>query len=924
MLSRFQCRYLILGTMLAWCVMLGCAKTRQEHQREVDHEVYSTIAERNGDARWRVPKIDIRMNPESRFFEPFNQNCPPSPIDDRVSHSYMRCVDGKRGWKHWDDYGTRTELENTGWRMNLGQFGTEDQDANIQIDLDSAVRLAYLHSPLHQNQLETLYLSALDVTEERFRLDTQFFAGFDTIYNHNGRIVPASIQFDGVSDRYIVNPPSEGIESNRLTVGSGNPPAQATRRFATAGELLAGFANSFAFEFTGDDVNLAGSLANFTFIQPLLRGAGRDIALEQLTFAERNLLANLRAYSQFRQGFYTLVAVGDLGVAGPIRGSRTTNLSIFSGLAGVDGYVGLLQQQQQIRNAEDNLKLQLRSLERLEAFLDTGLIDLVQVEQFRQNIENERANLLQLRNDYLRTFDNYKRITLGLPPDAPLSLDDTLIQQFQLVSAEGTQLQDQIAIEQAVMGAMGETIRSEQLQPIIDDIQSIAEIVVALISDAQDDVTRMEEQVEKRFGYRDQASDEALQEDIAQLVADAAELSVDFDSQMQILERLANDLEASARDDANDLRTRATNLLGNFKRLTQITILVQARARLESVSIDPFRLSPETAFDIALANRLDFMNGRAALVDRWRLIAVSADALQSVLNITASGDMRSDHNNPFSLRRSTSRARLGLEFDAPFTRIIERNDYREALINYQRDRRAFIQSEDALHVDLRVLLRQIQQLEENLEIQRRSVAIAIRRVDLTQSELEAPSRPAQPGQRPPQLGPTAAINLISAQAALRDTQNSFLRAWLSYYAAKMRLARELGVMSLDSEGKWIELPLPSDGSLPGSDTEESSQASPSPTNKAAFNDVLTIGNAAVDNSLSNTADSATNDSMRTNRNFPPEVPDALIELVELVPDNYPIPIPEVPIPIPDVTVAPQRTNAQDFERRAGVLKPVFR
>ena len=44
---------------------------------------------------------------------------------------------------------------------------------------------------------------------------------------------------------------------------------------------------------------------------------------------------------------------------------------------------------------------------------------------------------------------------------------------------------------------------------------------------------------------------------------------------------------------------------------------------------------------------------------------------------------------------------------------------------------------------------------------------------------------------------------------MRDTQNRFLRAWLNHYAAKMRLARELGIMMLDAEGRWIDTPIPS-------------------------------------------------------------------------------------------------------------------
>ena len=242
------------------------------------------------------------------------------------------------------------------------------------------------------------------------------------------------------------------------------------------------------------------------------------------------------------------------------------------------------------------------------------------------------------------------------------------------------------------------------------------------------------------------------------------------------------------------------------QQLVDRLILVPARARLEAITVDSIALPSEEAFQIALAHRLDFMNGRAALVDRWRLIQVEADSLQSILDLTASGDLRTARNNPLSFRAPTGSMRVGVEFDAPLTRYLERNAYRESLIEYQRSRRDFIQSRDGLHLGVRELLRQIEQLRQNLEIQRRAVTIAIRRVDQTQLLLNPPRPAPQPGQRQP-INPTTAINLLSAQTSLRDTQNSFLNAWLEYYAARMRLYRELGIMELDPAGRWIERPI---------------------------------------------------------------------------------------------------------------------
>jgi hypothetical protein len=771
----------------------GCSRT--EHRLQADREAYGVIAERNDDPRWHAADYSIEIDPRSRYFDPCDPDRPPMPQDDPASHEYMRRVDGMKGWKHWHDNGDRVELENPAWREALAEYVEVGEGGSVKLNIDSALQLAYVHSPSHQNQLETLYLSALDVTTERFRLDTQFFGGYGATYDHNG-----------------------SLESNQLTVGrpsAADPALQARRRFATAGELLVGFANSFVFEFTGSDTNFAASLANFSFIQPLLRGAGRDVALEQLTLVERALLANLRAYHQYRQGFYTQVAIGELGVAGPQRGGGGTVIAGFHGQGFVGGYIGLLQELQQIRNTEDSLSLQLRTLSQLEAHLKGGVIDLVQVDQFRQSIENERANLLQNSNSFELSLDRYKTGTLGLPPNLPIELDDNLIRQFQLVARKATAIEDSIVELQDRVGKLSDDVGKlradagvETIRQVLTDTFQLLEPIQRQLDDVRPDLDRMQEEVPVREQTMTDVKREEFQRDRERLHEELTDLKQQFEEAKAELKTLQDGLSEETKETTVD---GSVNCLRGLLGLVQGSMLVQARARLETVSVETIELDSQDAFGIALANRMDFMNGRAALVDSWRLIQFNADALQSVLNVTADGDIRTARDNPVSFRGSTRNLRLGLEFDAPFTRLLERNNYRQSLIDYQRDRRNFIQSRDSLHLGLRGLIRQIEQLRTDLEIQRRAVAIAIRRVDLTRAALYAPVRPPQPGQRPAQFGPTAATNLLTALSALRNTQNNFMSVWLNHHAARMRLARELGIMKLDHDGSWIDTPISSSG-----------------------------------------------------------------------------------------------------------------
>ena len=794
--------FLRLSIYIGICTLVGCSVADQ--RREADESAYSIIKNASTDPRWKTSDFNVVDDQRSRFFDSSNPDEIPMPLDDPASGKFMEMVHGMPGSKTWGKHGTIREYESPDWRAMLASYNSVDDSGAVKLNVDSALRLAYVHSPAYQTQVETLYLSALDVTAQRFRFDTQYFGGYDTNYRHRGNINPAGFGVDPATGDTVTTSASQGRESNRLILGS-NPTAQFKRKFSTAGEIVAGFANSFVFEFTGNDANLASSLANFSIVQPLLRGAGRHIALEELTQSERNLLANIRAHSQYHQGFYTKIAIGESGVSGSRRGNPSTSVNSFGGQGGLGGVLGLLQQLQQIRNTEDNLSLQLRTLDQLEALLDVGVIDIVQVDQFRQSVQRERAALLQSQNNLELALDQYKTGTLGLPPDVDVSLDDSFIEQFQFVARTGTNVQNAILAAQDNVGLLPENIDLEDLQPTLTELADLSQRLRVQLDEVERDLDRLDDASSDRETAMNDTEVAEFGELKSSLRFTIDDLNLKHTVVADDLAVLRSDLSTVAAE--KSLR-RVIVWLGDALRLTQRSVLIQARARLETITVDAVVLESSDAFQIALHHRLDFMNARAALVDEWRQIEISQNQLQSVLNLTAGGDISTARNNPVSLRAPTGSLRLGLEFDAPFTRLLERNAYRETLIRYQRSRRGFIQSQDSLHLGLRALIRQIEQLRNNLDIQRRAVAIAIRRVDSTRANLYAPVPSRQPGQRVAQFGPTSAINLLSSLSSLRDTQNSFLRTWLNYYAARMRLVRELGIMELSDTGNWVDEPLP--------------------------------------------------------------------------------------------------------------------
>jgi hypothetical protein len=872
----------------------GC--TRGRYYVQADREVSTLLAEKSCDPRWAVPaNYTVRQDERSRFYDAYNQIFPPMPPDDPTSHRYMHCVDGKKGWAKWHNNGDRTSLDNPAWRERLSEVAELTESGAVKLSLGSAIRLAYLNSIDWQDQLETLYLSALDVSTERFRFDVQLFGGERTTYANRGSLNAAG-------------------ESTTWTTAS---TLQAKKYFATAGTLVVGVANSIMWQFAGPDRYSNVSLVNFNFFQPLLRNSGRSIALEPLTIVERALLANVRLLQFYRQGFFLQVALGSntpqqlqrrggffggtgftgftgTGVGGfgniggvffggngvglQTGGGGTGGAGFAGGGAGnIGGFLGLLQLRQQIRNAEQNLAAQERALALLDANLEAGTVGLDQVDQLRQSVETNRAGLLQAKTSLTNQLESYKVNILCLPSDTAVALDETLIKPFQFISPEVQSLQNEFGDFLATNSFGSEENLKETEDPRVEEStgDTIEEIPApAPLADDGDQADGNEADGNKAGGNEDKsvvadpeteaaedaaarqvitASFEKLDELRQRVETQAAAIDGDlklaatkaagrlagmrpteretFAREMQLLKDDLNRLLARTRDAEGEIERLQEGLAADTMRDTSDKLvklvtdvsgavdemsLIQARSRVEAIAIDLEPLDSDVAFEIARANRLDWMNNRAALVDQWRLIQYNAMSLLAGLDVIVAGDVSTVGNNPAKFRTPTGAFSAGLQFDAPLTRLTERNNFRQAILDYQQVRRQQIQYEDRIKLSLRSSLRQLELDKQNLETQRRAVIIAIRRVDQTRLTLSQPAAPPPPpgpdgttsaDPTAGQLGPTATLNLIFAFNDLRSSQDALTSIWVNYYATRAALAQQLGVMELTDDGMWIDQPF---------------------------------------------------------------------------------------------------------------------
>ena len=791
--NRYGARNGKLATSLMFGFLLiaslsGCS--RPWYRKQADQEAYALIQEKGG----YLDQSTIYPDPKSRLADPNSIDEPPMPPDDPSSHRLMHQVDGKEGSDLWHQYGHVSTVEPVAWQESLPR----NSDGEVELDLRGAISVGRLNSREYQRQLETLYLSALEVSRERFQFDYQWFADGVLDQNYRG---------SGLGGRS-----ETGLDSQVFF----------RKTQAAGGELVVGLANSLLWDVWGSGSETFGSTLDFALRQPLLRFGGRARVLEQLTQSERDLLANVRQMQQYRQGFYVRLATGRTNGSGPSTGSRIgqSGLGVIAGFPSgrngapsAGGYLGLLQDQQEIRNQEANVVALRDSAAQLEAAFDANRISSrLQVDQALQALLNAQSSLLASRASYDSRVDAYK-ISLGLPPDLSVEINDPLLDRFILIDESLTDLQDEVAaallrIRRGRTQPSVETMRGQLLS--LRELDTKVDTQLALAGRSLSNlIDRIPDRMQQLDLVAQQVDD--LDADVDPRVYDSEQ----FTSRVDFLKTRVPQIQREflqAREESNrliealsenDLNQSHTNLVDLTTRLSDLLLelsLVHAEVKLQGISLLPINLEPKQALEVARVNRLDWMNARSNLVDSWRRIEVVANDLKSDLDVVVTGDLGTKPNNPVGFDTDYSRVRMGLQLDTPTTRLIERNRYRTALINYQQARRDYMLFEDQVEQSLRNTLRIVKLSQINLEVRRAAVRVAIAQVDIARLRLNPPVRPNQPTR----TSPTAARDLVSALTDLLNAQNDLLNVWVSYEVLRVLIEFEMGTMEIDEQGIWLD------------------------------------------------------------------------------------------------------------------------
>lgn len=220
--------------------------------------------------------------------------------------------------------------------------------------------------------------------------------------------------------------------------------------------------------------------------------------------------------------------------------------------------------------------------------------------------------------------------------------------------------------------------------------------------------------------------------------------------------------------------------------------IVLDQNELDNLSIHHPTITVEQAIKAATLMRLDLETVRDRLVDAQRKINVAADGLQADVDLSLSGNMSSRPGGGVQLPDPQQRswtASLGL--DLPINRKRERNNYRSALIAFDRAQR-----QHDLFIDQVKL--EIQDGWRNLEQRKREFEISEVRVALSESRSEEEILKQD-------LGLGLALNLVDAQNDLINSQNQRTSALISHTIARLGFWRDMGILFIKENGQWEEL-----------------------------------------------------------------------------------------------------------------------
>ncbi|MCM8829639.1 MAG: TolC family protein [Candidatus Omnitrophica bacterium] len=241
------------------------------------------------------------------------------------------------------------------------------------LDLKTATVLAKNNNRTYKSKQEDVYLNILDLTYQRYLFRTRYGLG-------------GSVYMDKGDDESI----------------SAQTNFKLLRWLATGAQITFDITKNFISYLTGDKKTDFQTMVSLDILQPLLKGAGRKIAQEDLIQAEREAVYTIRDLIRYQKSF-----------------SIDTS----------EKFLNIILLQKKVENFYNNYQSIKATRERIEMLASAGRIPPLQVDQARQNEYTAYQRWVNAENSYLSALDNFK-IFLGLSTKSSISIKDTLIENI--------------------------------------------------------------------------------------------------------------------------------------------------------------------------------------------------------------------------------------------------------------------------------------------------------------------------------------------------------------------------------------------------------------------------------------------------------------------------------------------------------------
>jgi len=341
-------------------VITGC-RTPAEYRSEADSTAYTIVEETRKDVLQREqsefdiesPEITLRRRLTSA------QGLP------AYSRATLSANELEKP-QHWPE----GVIPNTQSAANSSDtFMTKD--GSVELTLIDALKIAARNSTSYQSAKENVFRAALKLDLERNNFRETFAGAMKSELNSSNR-------------------GDENVSSSK------NSLTASTQKTLESGAALSGLiAVDLVKLLTGDRDSAWGLSADATISIPLLRGAGKHIARESLTQAERNVVYAIYEFEEFKRGL-------------------AVNIE--------QSFLGVMQADDRADNAKRNYETLTISTDRAGLMAKSGRLPEIQVDQAQQDQLRSYDRAISAHQSAERSLDRFK-LLLGLPPDANIKLN---------------------------------------------------------------------------------------------------------------------------------------------------------------------------------------------------------------------------------------------------------------------------------------------------------------------------------------------------------------------------------------------------------------------------------------------------------------------------------------------------------------------